>query len=73
MLSACLTCRHSRRSVCGHAACSLDGQARAVMHVCFSFEPLKAFHDVERSHGFEVAVVSTTATNSPSGEKRGDL
>lgn len=75
MLSACLTCKHARKTQgcgLGQAFYSLSLTTYQVMHVCFDFEPLKAFQDVECFQGFKVAVVSTTATNSPSGTIRGE-
>lgn len=64
IFSVCLTCCHSRRGVMGNCHCSVDGKLHQVMDVCGSFAALGAFQDVK----FHSCSVSTTATNSPSGE-----
>lgn len=71
MLSACLTCQHARKprsSGMGQAVCVLSDAAHEVMHVCRDFQRLGSFHNAERAEGFPSCSVSTTATNSPSGD-----
>lgn len=65
MLSACLTCTHSRKSHFGSVVCTLSGDLHGVMHVCFSFECMGRREAAQAA--LPSCSASTTATNCPSG------